>query len=184
MLSTEQMEGLSVLEHGQMVHNYFVDLRNQYLEDNYSPIYSWRLPEWALSPELWGRLVDEEIIHNYQVFHDCGKPYCLNIDAQGRRHFPEHADVSAEVWGQVAGSTLESDLMRHDMDIHLMKSKDFESFSKLDIAPTLLLTGLAEIHANAEMFGGIDSTSFKIKWKNINKFGRRYVNLLKEKEVA
>jgi hypothetical protein len=40
---------------------------------------------------------------------------------------------------------------------------------------------LCEIHANADMFGGINSTSFKIKFKQINKRGKAIINFLKEK---
>lgn len=35
-----------------------------------------------------------------------------------------------------------------------------------------LIAGLAEVHSNAKMFGGMDSTSFKIKWNQINKRGK------------
>jgi hypothetical protein len=39
-------------------------------------------------------------------------------------------------------------------------------------AMSLLLTALAEVHSNANMFGGIESISFKSKWKKIDKRGR------------
>jgi hypothetical protein len=45
---------------------------------------------------------------------------------------------------------------------------------------TLLIASLAEIHSNAEMFGGIESTSFKIKWKNIDRRGKQVFKYLKE----
>lgn len=65
-----------------------------------------------------------------------------------------------------------------DMDIHVLKSDGVEEFASRPEAISLLLTGLAEIHANAEMFGGIESTSFKIKFKQINKRGKQIINLL------
>jgi len=38
------------------------------------------------------------------------------------------------------------------------------------------------VHANASMFGGIESTSFKIKFKQISKRGKQILNLIKENE--
>lgn len=62
------------------------------------------------------------------------------------------------------------------MEIHLIKAKDLEEFCKnKSMAITLLIAGLCEIHSNADMFGGIDSTSFKIKWKQINQRGKRII---------
>jgi hypothetical protein len=57
------------------------------------------------------------------------------------------------------------------MDIHTLRIEEIEEFIKKPQAITLLLSGLASIHANASMFGGISSDSFKIKWKRINKMG-------------
>jgi hypothetical protein len=64
-----------------------------------------------------------------------------------------------------------------DMDIHLLKDVDVLEFSKRPEAMTLLLTGLSEIHSNCAMFGGIESTSFKIKWKHINKRGNAILKM-------
>jgi hypothetical protein len=47
-----------------------------------------------------------------------------------------------------------------------------EEWSAKD-AITLLIAALAEVHSNASLFGGIESTSFKIKWKTIDKRGRQ-----------
>lgn len=65
-----------------------------------------------------------------------------------------------------------------DMDIHLLKADGVPEFTARPQAAALLLTGLAEVHANAAMFGGIESTSFKIKWKQIDKRGRQIINTL------
>jgi len=62
------------------------------------------------------------------------------------------------------------------MQIHLMKAKDVDEFCEdPSIALTLLVVGLCEVHSNAEMFGGINSVSFKIKWKQINKRGNAII---------
>jgi len=58
------------------------------------------------------------------------------------------------------------------MLIHTIKANDLDEFVQHPEAITLLISGLAETHSNAKMFGGIDSTSFKIKWNQINKRGK------------
>jgi len=65
-----------------------------------------------------------------------------------------------------------------DMNIHSLKDVGVNDFAQKEGAATLLLTGLAEIHSNAEMFGGIESTSFKIKWKQINKRGKKISRII------
>lgn len=67
------------------------------------------------------------------------------------------------------------------MDIHTIKAKDLDEFSENNSrALTLLLSGLSEIHANAEMFGGLESTSFKIKYKQIDSRGKQIIKKTKE----
>lgn len=59
------------------------------------------------------------------------------------------------------------------MFFHLARSKDLE---QLNVTPqfwTLLLVTLCELHANASLFGGLNSESFKIKYK-------RYCSLVKK----
>ncbi len=58
------------------------------------------------------------------------------------------------------------------MIIHTIKDYEMDTFTKRKDAISLLLTGLSEIHANAEMFGGINSINFKIKYKQINTRGK------------
>ena len=69
-------------------------------------------------------------------------------------------------------------LIGMDMDIHLLNAESLKEFSERPEAISLLITGLCEIHSNAAMFGGIDSTSFKIKYKHIDKRGRQLLNLI------
>lgn len=58
------------------------------------------------------------------------------------------------------------------MFFHLARTKDLNiEFSSMHW--TLLLVTLAELHANADLFGGFKSESFKIKYK-------RYCSLLKK----
>lgn len=173
MISTEQMKGLSVLEHGVSVNNKFKELYN-YLYNDTELKSKWKLPDWLIENKefIKEKLYSLDIINEYQIYHDCGKPYCLNIDEEGKRHFPNHADKSYEIWSQISDNEKVGKLILMDMDIHLLKHIGVEEFASKSQAITLLLTGLCELHANAEMFGGIDSTSFKIKYKNINKRGK------------
>ena len=59
-----------------------------------------------------------------------------------------------------------------------MKAKDIDDFMKLDKWQVLLFAALSEIHSNASMFGGIESTSFKMKWKQLNKRGNAIIKKL------
>jgi len=184
MANCEQTQGLSVLGHGKLVHEYFKDLYN-YLKDSDSEHehdleLEWRLPKWIEDNKefLLDNLLDYNTLKMYQIYHDCGKPYCLTIDSEGKRHFPDHANASADTWEKFSDNKQISYLIKHDMDIHLLKADGVPEFSNRKEAISLLLTGLSELHANASMFGGIGSTSFKIKWKNIDKRGRAIMKLL------
>lgn len=170
---------MSILEHGESVKNYLFDLINHLRTG--SPLqYEWKLPDWVLENKdlILSSLPDDETLELYTVYHDCGKPFCLKTDNDGKRHFPNHAEVSYDIFKQVFNNPVAAELILHDMDVHLLKADGVESFSKNPYALTLLLTGLAEIHSNANMFGGLDSTSFKIKWKSINQRGKQIINLI------
>ena len=65
--------------------------------------------------------------------------------------FPERLDVQ---W-----------LIQNDMLFHTAKSADLDLIKMDSRHWTLLLVSLCEIHANADLFGGIRSESFKIKQK-------------------
>lgn len=177
MRKTEQMPNLSVLDHGFQVARYFEDLRQHVLFKK--PLkYTWRLPDWVYSPVLWQALPDLKILRQYQIYHDCGKPFCRTVDEEGKSHFPDHANVSADIWLALTGQENEATLMRRDMDVHLLKGNQVKAFCEQPFAAALLLTGLSEVHANASMFGGIESTSFKIKFKQLNRRGKAIVDLL------
>jgi len=180
MKSCEQTKGLSVYEHGVSVKNYLFDLINHLR--NETPLkYEWRLPDWIYenSNFILSQLPDDKTLELYTVYHDIGKPFCLYIDDDGKRHFPNHADVSYEIFSKLFKNKTAAELVKHDMDIHLLKSDGVENFSKNPLAITLLLSGLSEIHSNAQMFGGLQSDSFKIKWKSINQRGKQILNILK-----
>jgi len=180
MKNCDQSKGQSVLEHGQSVRSYLFDIID-HLESNKPLKYQWILPDWVMENRdiILSRLPDRKTLKLYTTLHDCGKPYCLKIDSDGRRHFPNHAEVSADIFASIFDNKKAEDLIRHDMDIHLLKSDGVEDFCKNPNVITLLLTGLSEIHSNSQMFGGIDSTSFKIKWKCINQRGKQIFKIIK-----
>ena len=179
MAACEQTKGLSILDHGNMVHDYFMDLIS-YL-NNEPTQFDWRMPSWIDDNKkfLLDNLMPMDILKQYQIYHDIGKPYCLTIDGEGKRHFPDHANVSYQIWINLDGDEVIGNLIKSDMDIHLLKSEELENFSNRPEAISLLLTGLSEVHANASLFGGIQSTSFKIKLKHIDKRGKQILNIKK-----
>ena len=180
MRNCEQTKGMSVLEHGESVRDYLFDIIN-HLRTGDPLKFEWVLPEWIHDKSILSDLPDDETLELYTVFHDCGKPFCLEIDEDGRRHFPNHAEVSYQTFKHLFDNENAAELIRRDMDIHLLKSDGVEEFCKKPHATTLLLVGLAEIHSNCKMFGGVDSTSFKIKWKSINQRGKQIIKIKSEK---
>jgi len=182
MRNCEQTKGQSVLEHGISVRNYLFDLLN-HLRNGHPLKYEWVLPDWLYTNKdlILSSLTDDDTLKLYTTYHDCGKPFCLTIDNDGKRHFPNHAEVSYTIFKQIINNDVAAELIRHDMDIHLLKSEGVDDFCKNPHALTLLLTGLAEIHSNAQMFGGLKSESFLIKKKNIFKRGKQILNKLKNK---
>lgn len=170
------------MQHGLMVKDYFDDLLN-FLETGSPLKYEWRLPEWLITNKdlLISNLMDREKIALYHVYHDAGKPFCITYDEQGRRHFPNHATISYLTWGRYSDDKEIANLIWQDMDCHKIKADQCEEFASRPTAATLLLTAFAEIHANASMFGGIGSDSFKMKYKQLDKRGKKIVDFMRQK---
>lgn len=138
-----------------------------------------RIPQWfsEYKDQILNNLHDLNIIKQYTVNHDIGKPYCLTIDADGKKHYPDHANISKQVWLERGGDEITANLIGLDMIMHTESKEEIKARNlSIKDAMTLLITSLAEIHANAEMFGGIESTSFKIKWKKLDKIGKFLCN--------
>jgi hypothetical protein len=178
MLHCEQIPGFSVLAHGESVRQYYCDLRDHVLLGQ--PLqFQWKLSDWMKDERLWAKHNDSTTLEEYQIFHDCGKPYCIEVDQDGRKHFLNHATVSESIWRTIGGSDKAAVLMGMDMDVHLLKAENLDEFCRREEAADLLITGFCEIHSNALMFGGIESTSFKIKWKHLDRRGRQIVSKLR-----
>lgn len=181
MSNCYQMPGMTVLEHGRLVRTYLFDLIG-YLKTGQCR-FEWKLPSWIdqYGQCLLSQLPPDSILDEYTVYHDCGKPYCRKVDEAGRQHFPNHAAISAQVWGAANGSNEACRLMAMDMDMHCLKADGVEEFAFRPEAATLMLTALAEVHANSTMFGGVDSTGFKIKWKHLDKRGRQVCEAMEKR---
>lgn len=95
MQSTEQMKGLSVHEHGIMVRDEYLnliqDLNNGIGDEVLLKVYD----------KIRDTILPDDIVLRYQEFHDCGKPLCKIVDADGKVHFPNHAEVSSNVWKEL-----------------------------------------------------------------------------------
>lgn len=168
MEACAQNQHQNVLEHGRAVLACYRQLMGHLKRGDDLPLW-WRLPAWA--KDLAPHVMPDGIMAGYAEFHDCGKPFCLVVDEEGRRHFPGHAAMSEKIWLQVGGDPVAARLMGMDMDAHLLTPETVPEFAARPEAPSLLLMAIAEVHSNAEMFGGTDSDSFKIKIKKLDKRG-------------
>lgn len=179
MKQTEQFKGQSILDHGLAVWNRYEDLKtNQKLQ--------WFLPDWfnQYKELLFKSLLDDFTIEKYTTLHDAGKPYCLTSDENGKKHFINHAQVSEKTYLTKCGKDEQvAKLIAMDMDVHLLKTENIPEFANRKEASTLLLVGLAEIHANAEACGGFNTNSFKIKLKHLNKKGKKICEALETMEI-
>lgn len=154
---------MNMIDHGTSVHEFYSDL------------VGLRTHEWDFGKVC--NLVDDLIqyslpanqLKDYHVYHDCGKPRCRVVDEEGKQHFPNHAQVSHDVWLEAGGDIETAWFILHDMDFHLLKGDELKPLLADPRSIPLLLTAWAEIHANSQMFGGIQSTSFKIKRKHLEK---------------
>jgi hypothetical protein len=156
-----QNEHQSVHDHGYSVCDHLADLYEPHpWDDKTTATEEWRLPSWLheYREQINSNLYDWSICAGYAIFHDCGKPFCRIVDHDSDRY------------------TI-SNLIGWDMALHVSNSEEIERLCReewtVQDAVTLLLTALAEVHSNAKMFGGIEATSFKAKWKQIDRRGKQ-----------
>lgn len=176
MKGCEQAPGLSVYDHGLAVANRYRELYNLLALYAVPGAYEWHIPDDAFTRlrELRKLALTPQEARIYHVFHDCGKPSTLQVDEQGRRHFPGHAAASARLFAEAAPTDkLTARLISKDMLCHVTKPADSDSLLQDPDFPTLMLTAWAELHANASaLFGGFESESFKIKRKQLMRLKR------------
>lgn len=108
-------------------------------------------------------------IEAYHINHDISKPYIIQYDEQGRAHYPNHWISSNKMFIDRYGDSIFAEMILHDMDFHTLKGDDLKETCKLPYASHLYATAWAAIFSNAELFGGTQSDSFKIKRKKLIK---------------
>ncbi len=169
MKNCYQFKTLSVLGHGVAVMRKARKIINKDLT-------GFKMPDWFIEniDYIIQSAHDWKIIKRYTIWHDCGKPFCRIVDAEGKQHFPNHEQKSKETFDSFSDNKLVSNLIGNDMLLHTAKSEDLDKIilSKADWF-TLIIVSFAELHANADMFGGVENTSFKIKWKQLDKRGKQ-----------
>jgi len=170
MRNCYQFENLSVLGHGIAVMKKAALLYKEKYE-------GFKLPEWFA--EIGPNTYDWRTIKRYAIWHDAGKGYCRTVDENGKQHFPDHAKQSCKIFlDKVSNSPIIGQLIADDMLFHTVKSDELDiilksaQHSKSHLF-TILFVSFAELHANADMFGGMDSISFKMKYKQLDKRGKQ-----------
>jgi len=175
MQTCYQTKGINMLEHGLMVKDRLFDLLETMRDPSRSYRYQWRLPSWFLehSAKISKDICSDFTLAKYTTMHDCGKPKVRIEREDGKASYPNHAEASYEEWLSISDDAEIAELIRRDMQIHLLKSEEIPEFCRnKKTALSLLISGLAEIHANEQLFGGFNSDGFKIKWKQIDKKGK------------
>lgn len=185
MHKTYQFENVDMLEHGKMVSKSYTDLLLKYNDNNNDYfIETMGIKDIDFLKYLFNNQYSSEIMENYHIYHDCGKPYCREVDSDGKQHFPNHAQVSAKIYSEHFDCNEIENLIANDMCFHTYKSDILEKWlqenkSNFRMLCSLYLTAWAEIIANSSMFGGFESTSFKIKRKALISAGKKLHALIK-----
>jgi len=175
MQECQQFKNQNTLEHGYAVWN---NVRYLIL----GKFDGFRLPQWFINNHhfIVNNLHNWTTLELYAKYHDCGKFLCREVDSEGKVHFPNHAEVSKKVFQEYFPAFPEAaELVGLDMLMHTSNpTQIYESSLPIKTLTTLLVTAFAEIHANASIFGGTESTSFKIKYKNLDRIGKRLIERL------
>ena len=180
MKSCYQFKNIDMFEHGLMVNNAYqkilkkdsVFLQYMNFDDNGKSNFE----------KLLQLQYDSTLMRHYHLYHDCGKPYCLTIDEQGRSHYPNHAEISAKIHAQHFSCETANNLIKNDMIFHQSNASQLSACLKLNndkkMLSSIYLTAWAEIFANSQLFGGFESEGFKIKKKKLISHGKKLFQLL------
>lgn len=174
MRNCYQHPSQNILQHGFSVARYFSKLKSSV---HLSEIEGWKLPCWWNDTALWDNVLPYDDMIKYMIYHDMGKPMCRTVDDLGT-HFYNHAQVSYDLSVKCFGEGDISQLILHDMDMHTMTNDQIDGIIDMRLYPSLLISALCELHSNANMFGGISSPGFKIKYKKLDKRGKKIISML------
>lgn len=148
------------LKHGLEVHQWYLKIC-----DNPEILGDDKLTEWF-------KQYKPADLYQYHLFHDIGKPYCIEYDSEGKEHYPDHEEISCEIYCEWTGEDpldMIPQLIIHDMDFHRARGDVIVWLWSLPCADHMYASAWASIEANAESFGGRDSDSYKIKRKQLLK---------------
>lgn len=163
-----------MIQHGLLVWEY----TRRIIVDDMEGIIK---PKWLenFNDEIRNNLLNYRVIKRAVILHDIGKPHVKIVDEDGV-HYPNHAKKSNELFRQYFPKhEIEAQLIEYDMLFHSGTVEQILS-SNLDTSTlvTLMIIALASIHANAQSSSGIESTSFKIKFKKLEKLGKKICDKL------
>ena len=162
-----------MLQHGQMVHESYIQLIADLDANAEDPAFQ---KLYAMTRD---KLLSIDALKNYHIYHDCGKHIEIEYDAEGRRHFPNHAANSAMQYAILFRQDVNTQfLILHDMCFHIGKGDDLMWLFQHPLGPSLFFTALAEINANCQMFGGRNSQSYKIKRSRLIQTSKKYLKYL------
>lgn len=184
MMDCEQTKGQNVLQHGRSVReHYFALVEHLNGRVDLSQTSNWKIPGWVdeYKDRIKTVLPPRYVMDRYLTLHDSGKPAVREVDEEGRVHFPNHSQSSEKTYRETfadEANEMVAYLIAHDMDAHMLKAAGMEEFAKQTTAVAQMLAALSEVTSNAAMFGGIDSTSFKIKFKQIDQRGKALMKIL------
>lgn len=157
-LNALQSEQVKWREHGEQVSAWYVRITAQ--PDAYfgnDPLLS-----------RWFTAYQPEDLRPYHLNHDIAKPFSQHHDENGKAHYgQDHSLKSSVLYSMLFGEDRFSQMIANDMAFHTARADTIESVWQLPDAQHLYATAWAELYANATMFGGLNSDSFKIKKKRL-----------------
>ena len=185
MLSCQQTTDQNMLEHGWSVRNHTLELLPQYIEQ-----INWKPEHGNLN----------YVLDQYTIWHDMSKHSVKTTDpVTNKCHYFGHAKASAEAYRNMAvGShtSLISALIETDMDLHTIRDvtaieSTLNEYRKYDLNGIPIrtfiaiktLVAFAELDSNAELFGGKESDSYKIKFKRLTKTVSRLQDMLNSANI-